>query len=760
MTYPIRAILTGLYFWFGVVFIPTANAQISRNISVEVSATVSRNPPSLQFNWLPDINATSYTVYKKEKSETVWGAPYLALAGNDSQFVDTAVVIGEAYEYRIFKIANGYQGNGYIYAGIDLPAKESRGKILLLVDSTYVEALAAPIRQLTWDLVGDGWTVSQFNIARTAEVTTVKTLIQNEYLANSTLNTVFLLGHIPVPYSGNFNPDAHSNHIGAWAADPFYADLDDDWTDISVSNTSASRTANHNIPGDGKYDQSTIPSAVELAVGRVDLINLPAIDANDTLLISRYLQKDHDYRFKILEASPRGLIDDNFQSFQEGFASNGWRNFATFFGHNQVSALDYFGTLAQDSYLWAYGCGGGSYTSAGGIGNTTQFGTDTVQAVFNMLFGSYFGDWDSDDNFLRAPLASQTHALTNAWAGRPHWYFHHMAMGDPIGYGAKISMNNTGTYLNGFSVRGVHMGLMGDPSLRLHVVAPPPTLNLTYTHPDQQVSLDWGSSSDTVLGYYVYRSQDSLSGYQRMHEDILTATSYTDSFPFIGPNYYMVRAVFLQSGSSGTYFNLSQGRFAAAFVDTPMIRTDATGQDSYCLETNVPVTFTVEGVAFNTDNTFLVHLSDTAGDFSNPQVIGTISGRYPATIDAYLPGYLSPGSGYRIRVVGTDPYVIGMDNNSNLTLQSCVGIEEIVASGGIKVYPVPSSGKLYLEHALEVNGRMSIYDISGKVIEQRLLTLDGGSPKVVDLSHLPAGVYLLEFTDEQGPHYSKILLHD
>jgi hypothetical protein len=38
-----------------------------------------------------------------------------------------------------------------------------------------------------------------------------------------------------------------------------------------------------------------------------------------------------------------------------------------------------------------------------------------------MVFGSYFGDWDSQDNFLRAPLASG--ALTSAWADGPTGIF-------------------------------------------------------------------------------------------------------------------------------------------------------------------------------------------------------------------------------------------------------------------------------------------------------------------------------------------------
>ncbi|MBK9194206.1 MAG: hypothetical protein IPO17_04285 [Flavobacteriales bacterium] len=35
--------------------------------------------------------------------------------------------------------------------------------------------------------------------------------------------------------------------------------------------------------------------------------------------------------------------------------------------------------------------------------------TVALGSVFNMSFGSYFGDWDNKNNFLRAALASGMH---------------------------------------------------------------------------------------------------------------------------------------------------------------------------------------------------------------------------------------------------------------------------------------------------------------------------------------------------------------
>src|SRR5439155_18191774 len=127
------------------------------------------------------------------------------------------------------------------------------------------------------DLVGDGWTVLRADVARTETVPNVKKVIVADYKADpANVKALFLFGHVPVPYSGNIIPDGHyPDHQGAWPADAYYGDIDGKWTDSSLNTLIAADPRNRNIPGDGKFDQSTLPSAVELEVGRVDLANLP-----------------------------------------------------------------------------------------------------------------------------------------------------------------------------------------------------------------------------------------------------------------------------------------------------------------------------------------------------------------------------------------------------------------------------------------------------------------------------------------------------
>ena len=195
---------------------------------------------------------------------------------------------------------------------------ESRGKIILLVDSLYATELANELSRLQQDLVGDGWTVLRRDVARTESPDNIKGIIHSYYDADPAgVRSVFLFGHIPVPYSGNFNPDGHPDHQGAWPADVYYGDMDGTWTDNSVSNTSAQRQANWNVPGDGKFDQSELPSDVELEVGRVDLSNMTCFSNKNPAryekdLLRQYLNKDHNFRHGLMAVQRRGLICDNW----------------------------------------------------------------------------------------------------------------------------------------------------------------------------------------------------------------------------------------------------------------------------------------------------------------------------------------------------------------------------------------------------------------------------------------------------------------
>ena len=306
----------------------------------------------------------------------------------------------------------------------------------------------------------------------------------------------------------------------------------------------------------------------------------------ETDLLRQYLNKDHGFRVKAWTLPERGLIDDNFGAFGgEAFASTGWRAFSGFFGPANVFALDWFGTLATDGYLWAYGCGGGNFQGAGGVGSTSDFAATDTKTAFTFLFGSYFGDWDVSNDFLRAPLATTTYGLTCAWAGRPAWHVHHMAMGETIGYATRVSQNNSGTYFYGYGPE-VHIALMGDPTLRMHVVAP--VSNVTATGGTGSAAISWAASPDSVAGYHVYRGAGAAGPFTRLTPALVAGTSFTDTAAPGGSPTYLVRAVRLETSASGSYWNASTGVAASATVTGPVATAFHTLAPCRALDTRRP----------------------------------------------------------------------------------------------------------------------------------------------------------------------------
>ena len=537
-----------------------AQSLESKAYAMELSATVQRTPAGVNISWPQNAqnSASSIQVYRRTNETDAWGTPISTLAATATSYADTNVSIGIVYEYWI------QQGSakGYIVSGIEVPLVENRGKVILLVDNTYVANLSVELARLEQDLTGDGWTVVRRDVARNETVPNVKATVKAVYDADPTnVKALFIFGHVPVPYSGQIAPDGHSDHVGAWPADVFYGDMDGVWTDATINATTASRAENRNVPGDGKYDQSAIPSDVELQVGRVDLANMPAFAPRTELdLLRQYLNKDHNFRLGLLPLERRGLVDDNFGAFGgEAFGSSGWRNFSTFFGASNVEARKFFTTLSTNGYLWGYGCGGGWYQGAGGVGSTNDFAATDTKAVFTLLFGSYFGDWDVGDSFLRAPLATTTYGLTSAWAGRPHWTLHQMALGKNIGYSARLTQNDNYGYQSNYGSRFVHIALMGDPTLRMHPVLPPTAL--TAARNGANISLSWTASPDANQGYLVYRSGSATGPFTKLTASPITATSFTDPNAAAGNYTYEIRAVKLETSGSGTYFNSSQGAF-------------------------------------------------------------------------------------------------------------------------------------------------------------------------------------------------------
>ncbi|MBK6995393.1 MAG: T9SS type A sorting domain-containing protein [Lewinellaceae bacterium] len=662
-----------LFFTFIAFFMcfSASQAQFAKDATVPITATLGTGPTSITLSW-PNPGNASLLMLRRAKGQAgnAWQLVLNLGGSNVNSIIDTGVSNGQTYEYVLQQFVNGIFSFGYVHVAVNANPVNTRGKILIFVDSTSADALGPELARLKNDLRGDGWWPIPFKTGPSSTVQSVKNQIVTSYNADPTnVKAVLLFGDIPVPYSGSNSLadttiwDGHPDHNGAWPSDAYYADVNGVWTDNTANITNSGRAANNNIPGDGKFDQSRIPSQVELQVGRVDFTRLDAaaFGAADHIgLLKRYLDKNHRWRNGDYTVDNKALVDDNFGYFGgEAFAANGYRNAYPLVGEANIVEGDFFNDTDNQSFLLGYGCGAGGYSSADGVGSSANFATDSVNIVFSNLFGSYHGDWDYESNpFMPSALASRGGILTCSWAGRPHYFYQALASGETIGFVTWEAMNaryNNG-YFGSYGEGGAHVSLLGDPSLRAHVVKP--AKDVVVTSPTcSSVLLNWTASADVVTGYHIYRSLSQDGPYTRLTANPVTGTSYTDLSPQLDTLYYQVRAIKnVTTPGGGTYANNATGaiaQFIFSGAGGPIVT--ATGGTLTCTslttllsaDANNPITnwswigpnnftSTLQNPTVSNVGTYTVTGTDAAGcsstatvavvgDFAGPTINATVS---------------------------------------------------------------------------------------------------------------------------------------
>lgn len=515
-----------------------------------------------------DENFVGNYQFYMNKSESSQDFQYVGYMPSTDTIWQAVEYISSPKEYMIRKVNTMNQIEAFetVTVGYEVELPNKKDGILILIDSEHESELISELTLLKDDLESEGWTVSMMSVARDMTAAEVKAMILD---FNSTekekLTTLYLLGHIPVPYSGFYSlsghasaPDGHNegggNHTGAWSADLYYGDLDGNWTDATVNYEESAQDRNNNRPDDGKFDQTNLISDVDLAVGRVDFYDMPAFEKSELELLKDYLNRAHQWRTGQLETVKRGLIDDNFKGLN--ISGSAYRAINSLIGRDSLfDDRDYLTELRTGSYLFSFGAGAGSYSSCNGIGKTSDFVLQEINTIFTGVSGSYFGDWDSKNNILRAALASG--ALSSFWSGIPHWYLSSMGVGATIGEVARYSQNanfgggQTIGSLNG-SQRKVHIALMGDPTLTMNPIVPAKAITATETM--DGIVLGWEESEGDFDGYNLYRINLENDESEKVSFKMITDNKYVDISAPTGKFEYQLRTVKLVELPNNSYY--------------------------------------------------------------------------------------------------------------------------------------------------------------------------------------------------------------
>ncbi len=545
----------------------------------------------------------AHDVYRRSPGDTVWGAPLYpnywgapVLVGGSliqNYYLAADQLPGTTYEYRFTRFVGGGTYSGYIMAGCELPEVVNRGNVIMVVTNHIADSLGTELENMRRDLIADGYKVNRFDVSETASPVEVKSSIQTIYESlNATEKAyIYLIGNVPVPYSGVMMNDDRWEHRGAWPSDVYYADMDGIWTDSTMNWTNAARVENHNVPGDGKFDRNLISSKPEFAIGRVDLSNLSCFsNINEIGLTRRYLAKDHAFRNTFFETNGGAYIYDllpfiygtNPQAlgFTEYYGKIYGNNFPAltdsayttypYFGWYFSGFQNFHNGISSNSYKMSFLGGSSGYTnidnisSAGQIGNMVAF-----NAVFNWTYGHYFPDWDNECNFLRMCIAAPGTSLTQIAAANPSHYFHMFGLDRTIGETLLENQWNSNQNYHNLSnptadnyYRRTHICMMGDPTLRLIYEKPPVNVVATAIQNSFSANISWQSNGDDSANYLVFRANSYNGDFVQIGATTPNQTSFLDSAPLAGLNVYMVRARALCTTGSGSYYNLSPGIFA------------------------------------------------------------------------------------------------------------------------------------------------------------------------------------------------------
>jgi hypothetical protein len=167
---------------------------------------------------------------------------------------------------------------------------------------------------------------------------------------------------------------------------------------------------------------------------------------------------------------------------------------------------------------------------------------------FYVLSASYFGEWHLQDDFLRATIATPTYGLEAMYGLNTTLFFERLGLGEPIAAGVTRTITNRTT--------DVEITLLGDPTLRFQITAPPS--NLVATTNQSSVTLNWTPSSETGAQYSIYRSTNGLDGDFIKLSGPIAQFTFTDNSRPSGAKMYAVRAARLVTTGSGSFTNLSQ----------------------------------------------------------------------------------------------------------------------------------------------------------------------------------------------------------
>ncbi|PQJ11714.1 hypothetical protein CJD36_007930 [Flavipsychrobacter stenotrophus] len=165
-----------------------------------------------------------------------------------------------------------------------------------------------------------------------------------------------------------------------------------------------------------------------------------------------------------------------------------------------------------------------------------------------------------------------------------------------------------------------------------------------------------------------------------------TATAgATNSIVIAGRTTSPTGSGFATTGAASTTNNGNTEAFASKFARDTIVGFRQIFMDTLlCAGSSITVHDTVN-YNFGAGNIFRVQLSDATGSFAAPVVIGSVTSSTFGAIPAIIPAGTAAGTGYRIRIVSTNPVTTSVDDNININIVTTLPATTVTANSPVCV---------------------------------------------------------------------------
>ena len=120
-------------------------------------------------------------------------------------------------------------------------------------------------------------------------------------------------------------------------------------------------------------------------------------------------------------------------------------------------------------------------------------------------------------------------------------------------------------------------------------------------------------------------------------------------------------------------------------------------------------------------------------------------------------GTLLPDGVYTVTMTAEDEYGNIGTCTFTLTVESVLGLDDNELDIAISMYPNPAETQVTITNSSNIQlEKAAIYDMNGKLIQQVDLSLMTGE-KVIDVSYLSAGVYVVQITSDESSAVKRLI---